>query len=112
MLQSVLDKLLDEEYLRKVEDTEAKVDKYNQHKFVTCQQIYSTISDSLLIKVKYLPVKANWLDQHTLQQNRNNICIAFGRTTVSTGGTEAESYVRVPALCSEGLRNTVRGSQK
>ncbi|RDX41534.1 hypothetical protein OH76DRAFT_1364460, partial [Lentinus brumalis] len=52
---TALDKLSDEEYLRKVEDAEAKVDEYDQREFATRQQIYSTISDSLLIKVKYLP---------------------------------------------------------
>ncbi|PIL29731.1 transcription factor [Ganoderma sinense ZZ0214-1] len=50
--------LLDDDYFKKVEEAKAKADEYEQHEFTTRQQIYSTISDTMLIKVKSLPVAA------------------------------------------------------
>ncbi|KAL7284965.1 hypothetical protein ACG7TL_000054 [Trametes sanguinea] len=46
--------LSDDEYLAKVESMEEKLDDFNQKEFATRQQIYSTISDALLLKVKGL----------------------------------------------------------
>ncbi|RDX41615.1 hypothetical protein OH76DRAFT_1411907 [Lentinus brumalis] len=95
--------------------------EHNRTKTLQAEELTSEVlrlKQSLnVVNVEYskalaLLVKAGWLDRRTLQQNRNNVCVVFGRTTVSTGDTEAESYVRVPALCSEGLRNTTRGSRK
>ncbi|PIL25828.1 transcription factor [Ganoderma sinense ZZ0214-1] len=50
--------LSDEDYFKKVEDAEAKVDEFEQREFATRQQIYSTISDTMLIRVKNLPSAA------------------------------------------------------
>ena len=43
-----------DDYLRKVEEAEAKVDEYEQREFTARQQIYTTISDTMLLKVKNL----------------------------------------------------------
>ena len=51
--------LSDDDYLRKVEEAEAKVDEYEQRKFTAHQQIYTTISDTMLLKVKSLLAAAN-----------------------------------------------------
>ncbi|KAI0657470.1 hypothetical protein C8Q70DRAFT_919225, partial [Cubamyces menziesii] len=50
--------LSDEEYLEKVESMEAKVDDYEQKEASTRQQIYGTICDALLLKVKSLETAA------------------------------------------------------
>ncbi|PIL25721.1 hypothetical protein GSI_11471 [Ganoderma sinense ZZ0214-1] len=50
--------LSDDDYFKKVEEAEAKADEYEQREFTTRQQIYSTISNTMLIKVKSLPVAA------------------------------------------------------
>ncbi|OBZ69824.1 Retrovirus-related Pol polyprotein from transposon TNT 1-94 [Grifola frondosa] len=54
-----LDKLTDEEYLEKVEAAEQKVDEYLQKELATRQQIYGTISDALLLRVKKLTAAAD-----------------------------------------------------
>ncbi|TBU55226.1 hypothetical protein BD310DRAFT_884822, partial [Dichomitus squalens] len=46
-------------YLKKVEEAETKADEYDQREFAARQQIYSTISDTMLLKVKYLPDAAS-----------------------------------------------------
>ena len=51
--------LSDDDYLRKVEEAEAKVDEYEQREFTARQQIYTTISDTMLLKVKNLPAAAD-----------------------------------------------------
>ncbi|KAI0758557.1 hypothetical protein BD413DRAFT_460634, partial [Trametes elegans] len=47
--------LSDDDYFAKVEAAETKIDDYEQKEFATRQQIYGTITDSLLLKVKDLP---------------------------------------------------------
>ncbi|KAI0772862.1 hypothetical protein BD413DRAFT_453297, partial [Trametes elegans] len=47
--------LSDDDYFAKIEAAETKIDDYEQKEFVTHQQIYRTITDSLLLKVKDLP---------------------------------------------------------
>ncbi|OJT06880.1 Retrovirus-related Pol polyprotein from transposon TNT 1-94, partial [Trametes pubescens] len=53
--------LSDDDYFAKVEAAETKIDEYEQKEFATCQQIYGTITDSLLLKVKdLLSASAVW----------------------------------------------------
>ncbi|PIL31778.1 transcription factor [Ganoderma sinense ZZ0214-1] len=55
-LSNLYASLSDDNYFKKVEEAEAKANEYEQCEFMTHQQIYSTISDTMLIKVKSLPV--------------------------------------------------------
>ncbi|TFK80043.1 hypothetical protein K466DRAFT_504564 [Polyporus arcularius HHB13444] len=58
--------VLDKDYLKKVEEAEEKLNEFDRRKWLTRQQIYSTISDSLLLRVKYLPqaADAEWRQVH------------------------------------------------
>ncbi|GBE83911.1 Retrovirus-related Pol polyprotein from transposon TNT 1-94 [Sparassis crispa] len=51
--------LTPEEYLAKVEAAESKLDDFLQKEFAAWQQIYGTINDALLLRVKKLPTGAD-----------------------------------------------------
>ncbi|GBE85505.1 hypothetical protein SCP_0800220 [Sparassis crispa] len=84
-----------EEYLKTVEAAEQKLDEYVQKEYAARQQIYGTISDQLLLRVKKLGTAADvWLAVQNEYESKSDMYSGALRTRLQNTKCEEGADVR------------------